>query len=155
MGGGAKMLGLSGPVRPEDRDAVFSSSNPEAALRANASARATMGVPPMSVPAGYSVPMYGAYPPPPMYAAAPPRGLSVAGMVIGIVSVFFGLLLVLPLVGGILSLMGLRREPAGRGMAITGLVLNGLCLAGWVLLALMGFGLFGLLFAGAASSSVS
>lgn len=58
------------------------------------------------------------------YAAAPPRGLSITSMVLGIVGLvgFF-------LGGGLLSVgavifghIGLKREPAGRGMAIAGIV---------------------------------
>ena len=58
------------------------------------------------------------------YPTAPPRGLSITSMVLGIVSVvgFF-------LGGGLLSIgavifghIALRKEPAGRGMAIAGLV---------------------------------
>lgn len=57
------------------------------------------------------------------YAASPPRGLSTTSMVLGIVGLlgfFFG--------GGLLSIgavvfghIGLRKEPAGRGMAIAGI----------------------------------
>lgn len=86
----------------------------------------------------------------PVWAPAPPRGLSIAGMVLGLVSIFFGLVLVLPAVGIILSILGIRREPAGRGMAITGIILNGCCLLGWVFVALGMLGLLGL--AGAAST---
>lgn len=66
----------------------------------------------------------------------PRRGLSIAGMVIGIVCC--GIILLLcccitwPLmfllaasaVGLVLSIMGLRREPAGKGMAIAGIIMN-------------------------------
>ena len=70
----------------------------------------------------------------PMYLTAPPapRGKSIASMVIGLVSVFFGFVLVLPLIGFIIGLTALRSEPTGRGMAITGLILNGLMLLGWI-----------------------
>lgn len=59
-----------------------------------------------------------------VYAAAPPRGLSITSMVLGIVGLvgFF-------LGGSLLSVgavifghIGLKKEPAGRGMAIAGIV---------------------------------
>ena len=83
--------------------------------------------------AGYSAQQYNA-----VCAAQvkPRRGLSLAGMVIGIVCC--GIILLLcccitwPLmfllaasaVGLVLSIMGLRREPAGKGMAIAGIIMN-------------------------------
>lgn len=67
------------------------------------------------------------------YAVPPPRGMSIASMVIGIVSVFLGFTFFVPIVGLILGIVGLKREPHGRGMAITGIVINGLILAGWLI----------------------
>jgi hypothetical protein len=61
-------------------------------------------------------------------AAASPRGLSIASMVLGFVSLALFWTLVCPIVGLVLGIVGVRREPAGRGFAITGLVLNGLLL---------------------------
>jgi hypothetical protein len=66
-------------------------------------------------------------------------------MVLGILSIFFGWTLIAPTIGFILGLVGLRREPAGRGMAVTGVILNGIMLLGWVLLVLFVFGVFGAL----------
>jgi hypothetical protein len=167
-GAGAERLGLSGAVTPEDRGVMFFSDDSSAALREHPAAPTypTPPAPPVTYPTAsapipapealypqpsYATPVYQ----PLAYAASPPRGMSIAGMVLGIASVFFGLVLVVPAIGAILSIIGLRREPAGRGMAITGLVLNGLFLVGWLLLAVMGFGLFGLIFAGAATSSTN
>ena len=64
-------------------------------------------------PAAYPQPQY-----------VPPRGLSVASMVLGIVGLVMGwFLLGLPsIVGVVLGHIGLKREPAGRPFAITGLV---------------------------------
>ncbi|MGY3565374.1 DUF4190 domain-containing protein [Sinomonas sp. RB5] len=61
----------------------------------------------------------------PYYAAPAPRGLSIAAMVCGI-SVFVGFgFLVLPQIAAVvLGHLGLAREPAGRGMALAGLVLG-------------------------------
>ncbi|MEA5455743.1 DUF4190 domain-containing protein [Sinomonas sp. JGH33] len=74
-----------------------------------------------------------------------PKGCSVASMVLGLVSIFFGWTFIAPTIGFILGLVGLRREPAGRGMAVAGIVLNGIMLLGWALLVLFVFGLFGAL----------
>jgi hypothetical protein len=79
---------------------------------------------------GYYVPVY-----------PEPKGKSVASLVIGIVSLVFGFTFILPIIGVILGALGISREPAGRGMAIAGLVLNLISLAGWIVLAII-FGLF-------------
>lgn len=52
------------------------------------------------------------------------------------------MLFFLPVTGLALGIAGLRKEPNGRGMAIAGIVLNGLCVAGWLLVLLTIFGLF-------------
>jgi hypothetical protein len=67
------------------------------------------------------------------YQPGPPKGMSVTSMVLGLVSIVLGFTFLVPVVGFILGIVGLRREPAGRGMAITGLVLNGLFVVGWAL----------------------
>lgn len=71
------------------------------------------GMQPYEPPAGGYQPQY-----------VPPRGLSVASMVLGIVGLVMGWFLFgLPsIVGVILGHIGLKREPAGRPFAITGLV---------------------------------
>ncbi len=69
-------------------------------------------------------------------AAAPPRGLSIASMVIGIASILFGWMLLAPVAGVVLGILGLRREPEGRPFAIAGIVLGGLALVGWLLVVL-------------------
>lgn len=86
---------------------------------------------PQYVQQGYVQPVYYGQP---LYLAPPPppRGKSITSMVLGLVSVFFGFVLFLPLIGFIFGLTALKSEPAGRGMAITGLILNGLMLLGWV-----------------------
>lgn len=91
-------------------------------------------------PTGYPAPQPGA---PLVYAPAPPRGMSVASMVLGLVSIVFGFTFFLPLIGFILGIVGIRREPAGRGMAITGLILNGLFVIGWTLIVLAVIGVLG------------
>jgi hypothetical protein len=62
---------------------------------------------------------------------AEPKTLSIASMVCGIASVIMGFLL-LPQVAAIVTgHMALKREPSGKGMSITGLVLGYLCLLGY------------------------
>jgi hypothetical protein len=80
---------------------------------------------------------------------AEPKTLSIASMVCGIASVIMGWLL-LPQVAAIVTgHMALKREPSGKGMSITGLVLGYLCLLGygafWLLL------IIGLAYAGTTS----
>lgn len=77
-----------------------------------------------------------------MHQPGPPKGMSVASMVIGLVNIVFGWTFVLPIVGLILGIVGYRKEPAGRGMAITGIILSGLLVIGWLLLILMMMGVF-------------
>ncbi|WP_457947577.1 DUF4190 domain-containing protein [Pseudarthrobacter sp. alpha12b] len=83
--------------------------------------------------------------------AAEPKTLSIASMVCGIVSVIMGWLVLPPLAAVITGHLALRREPSGKGMSITGLVLGYLCLLGygaiWLLL------IIGLAVAGTAGSN--
>lgn len=66
-----------------------------------------------------------------------PRTLSIASMVCGIASVIMGWLLLPQFAAIITGHLALRREPSGKRMSITGLVLGYLCLLGygalWVL----------------------
>ncbi|MGG7452422.1 DUF4190 domain-containing protein [Plantibacter auratus] len=101
----------------------------------------------------YAQPYAPVYPAPYPYPASPPKGLSISSMVIGLVSLFFGFTFVLPVVGFVLGLMGLRREPAGRAMAITGVVLNGLFLLGWAALVVLWVFVMGGLLAGVGSAA--
>lgn len=65
---------------------------------------------------------------------APRRGLSLASMIVGLASILFGFTMLAPAVAVVLGILGLRREPAARGMAITGVVLGGILFLGWALL---------------------
>lgn len=62
---------------------------------------------------------------------AEPKTLSIASMVCGIASVIMGWILLPQIAAIITGHMALKREPAGRGMSITGLVLGYLCLLGY------------------------
>ncbi|KTR37460.1 hypothetical protein NS263_15580 [Curtobacterium oceanosedimentum] len=66
--------------------------------------------------------------------------MSIASMVLGLVSIVLGFTFLVPLVGFVLGIIGVRKEPAGRGMAITGLVLNGLFVVGWALFVILVIG---------------
>ncbi|WP_255769232.1 DUF4190 domain-containing protein [Pseudarthrobacter sulfonivorans] len=70
--------------------------------------------------------------------AVEPKGLSITSMVCGISSVLLGWFLIPQLAAIITGHLALGREPSGKGMSITGLVLGYLCLLGygafWLLL---------------------
>ena len=68
------------------------------------------------------------------FPEAPPRGLSIASLVIGIVSFFAGFTFVVPLIGIVLGVMGRRREQAGRGMALAGIWINAAILVVWAII---------------------
>ncbi|WP_084003485.1 DUF4190 domain-containing protein [Agromyces aureus] len=77
------------------------------------------------------------------------NGFSISSLVLGIVSIFASFTFFVPVVGLVLGIMALKREPASRTMAIWGIVLNGVMLAGTVLVTLgtLAFGLVMLPFA--------
>lgn len=89
----------------------------------------------------YGVPVYRA----PAYALLPQpaRGLSITALVLGICSVVFAwTLVVVPILGIVFGFIALRREPAGRTMAIVGLIASGVGLLFVLLFYLLPFGLF-------------
>ncbi|MWV49461.1 hypothetical protein GRS96_09265 [Rathayibacter sp. VKM Ac-2803] len=65
-------------------------------------------------------------------------------LILGVTSVFFGLTVIAPVAGLVFGILGLRREPAGRTLAIWGIVLNALMI-GFVALLIVGIAFFGLL----------
>lgn len=72
------------------------------------------------------------------FSTQPERGLSIASMVLGILSLFFGWTVVVPIVGVVLGAMGLKREPEGRTFALAGLWINGAILVlGLILLVIV------------------
>lgn len=88
------------------------------------------------------------------YAAGPAtaeesRGFSISSLVLGLVSIVASYTFFVPIVGLVLGVMALKREPASRTMAIWGIVLNAVMLAGAVLVTLgaLAFGLAMLPFA--------
>lgn len=142
----------TGSVPPAD-------PSPPAPQSSHATPEAGVPAPP---PPGQPVAPFPGYVPPPnpygnpyanTYAqnygpAVPPRGMSITSMVLGIVSLIatlfaLGWLTAIP--GVVFGHIGLKREPAGRGMAIAGLIMNYAALAiGIIILVfiVLGFALF-------------
>ncbi|MDQ0675337.1 hypothetical protein QFZ36_002898 [Pseudarthrobacter siccitolerans] len=82
-------------------------------------------------PSAYNQPA-GPYGQPGYYGMpAEPKTLSIASMVCGIASVIMGWILLPQIAAIITGHMALKREPTGKGMSITGLVLGYLCLLGY------------------------
>lgn len=108
-------------------------------------------VPPPNYPPDYPPTGPGPYgsQPAPVYLSFPepqPKGNSIASLVLGLSSMFFGWTFVVPIVGLVLGIVGTRKEPAGKGMAIAGIIINGIMLVGWAILAFILVGLFSLVF---------
>jgi hypothetical protein len=82
------------------------------------------GFSPYNAPIAYQ-PVYPVY-------LAQPKGFSVTALVLGLVSIVFGFTLLVPLSALIFGIVGLKREPAGRGMAIVGIVIGGLFMLFWL-----------------------
>ncbi|MCU1443741.1 MAG: hypothetical protein JWQ59_1891 [Cryobacterium sp.] len=70
-------------------------------------------------------------------SAAPSSALSISSLVLGLVSMFAGWTLLAPVAGLVLGVMALSREPHSRNMAIWGIVLNAVMLAGSMLLVVL------------------
>ena len=64
--------------------------------------------------------------------------LSTLALIAGVVSVVFGQTFLVPVAAMVLGVLGYRREPAGRAFAVWGIVLGGVMLFGWMLLAIFG-----------------
>lgn len=86
------------------------------------------------------------------YAAPPPRGFSITSMVLGLVSIFFGFTFLVPIGAVIFGIIGLKREPAGKGMAITGIVIGAAFMLLWVALGALVFSIFGAILGGVATT---
>lgn len=71
--------------------------------------------------------------------------LSISSLVLGLMSIFAGWTILAPIAGFILGILALSREPHNRTMAIWGIVLNAVTLAGTLLLVELGLA-FGLAF---------
>lgn len=86
------------------------------------------------------------------YAGPAPTGLSITSLVLGLVSIFFGFTFLVPLGALIFGIIGLKREPTGRGMAITGIVIGGLFMLFWVV---FGGGILALILGAMSMTTVS
>ncbi|MCU1568502.1 MAG: hypothetical protein JWQ56_3439 [Pseudarthrobacter sp.] len=82
---------------------------------------------------------------------AEPKTLSIASMVCGIASVIMGWILLPQIAAIVTGHLALKREPSGKGMSITGLVLGYLCLLGYGAFWLLA--IIGLAIAGSSTSS--
>ncbi|MBF4463536.1 hypothetical protein ITJ46_13820 [Rathayibacter sp. VKM Ac-2878] len=60
-------------------------------------------------------------------------------LLLGIISIFFGFLILAPTAGLVFGILGVRREPTGRTMAVWGIVLNSVMLGVAALLAALAF----------------
>ena len=64
--------------------------------------------------------------------------LSLTSLVLGIASVALSFTFVVPIVGVVLGVLGRRREPEGRTMALIGIISSGVMLLGSVVLLVVG-----------------
>ncbi|MBG6057364.1 hypothetical protein RCH16_000556 [Cryobacterium sp. MP_M5] len=76
-------------------------------------------------------------------ATAPSSPLAVSSLVLGLVSILAGWTFLAPLAGLITGILALGREPQARTMALWGIALNAVMLAGAVIVVLLALG-FGL-----------
>jgi hypothetical protein len=68
---------------------------------------------------------------------APSSPLSITSLVLGLVSIFAGWTFFAPVAGLVTGIMALSREPHSRTMAIWGIVINGVMLAGMITVVLV------------------
>ena len=66
--------------------------------------------------------------------------LSIAALVLGVASFIFGFSFIVPIAGLVLGIMALGREPAGKTLAIIGIVTSALNL-GWIIVVALGLAL--------------
>ena len=66
-------------------------------------------------------------------AVAPVRTLGILSLALGIASLAFGMMFVVPIAAIVLGVLALRSEPASKGMAIAGIVIGGVQLSALVL----------------------
>jgi hypothetical protein len=72
---------------------------------------------------------------PTVAAAAPSSPLSIISLVLGLASIFAGWTFLAPIAGLVTGIMALSREPQSRTMAIWGIVINAVMLAGSLIFA--------------------
>jgi len=94
-------------------------------------------------PTAYQAP--SAYDYPPAAPVRPSSPLALTSLVLGLVSILAGWTFVAPIVGLITGVLALGRQPYARTLALWGIVLNAVMLAGVFLLLVFGL-VFGLAF---------
>lgn len=131
----------------DDRTATTSTpadSQPTENLGAGSTAVLTDPAPERATPPR-SEQHYGTPPVAPVVPApVPSTPFSLTSLILGVTSVFFGLTVIAPIAGLVFGILGLRREPTGRTLAVWGIVLNAVML-GLVALMIVGLLFFGLL----------
>jgi hypothetical protein len=80
-----------------------------------------------------------------------PKAFSVTSLVLGLASILFGFTFLVPIGAVVFGIIGIKREPAMRGMSITGLIVGSLFLLGWVILVVFWI-VFAVILASAAAS---
>ncbi|HEV7184111.1 MAG: DUF4190 domain-containing protein [Actinomycetales bacterium] len=65
------------------------------------------------------------------------KSLSITSLVLGLASILFSWTFFAPIAGLVAGILALQREPAGRTMAIWGIVLNSVMLTGVIIVALL------------------
>lgn len=68
--------------------------------------------------------------------------LSIISLILGITSILSGQVILVPAAALVLGILGLKREPAGRTMAVWGIVTGGVMLVGPILAGIVGFAFF-------------
>lgn len=71
------------------------------------------------------------------------RALSISAFALGLASVAFGQTFIVPIAAIVLGVMGCRREPGGRALAVWGIVLGSVMAFGWLVAAVVGIAMAG------------
>ena len=71
------------------------------------------------------------------------RPLSITAFALGLASVALGQTWLVPIAAIVLGAMGYRREPAGRTLAVWGIVLGSVMAFGWLVAAVVGIAMAG------------
>lgn len=99
-------------------------------------------------PQGYPHTQYGQPLPPQQganiyYTQNQSKGFSITALVLGLTSLLFGVTILVPIAALIFGLIGLRKEPTGKGMALVGVIVGGFSLAVALFLLLFFGGILG------------
>ena len=71
------------------------------------------------------------------------RPLSITAFALGLASVALGQTWLVPIAAIVLGAMGYKREPAGRALAVWGIVLGSVMAFGWLVAAVVGIAMAG------------